>query len=1409
MLCIPPGKRFFALALFVAALPALLVFPRGAAAAPARGSGSPGNYDARVMAPRSLDKKSALTGAQLIAQIQTMKRGLDQLRKTAPGASVRFSELTAAPEIVSGDKGALSAPAPGRPGIDVVRDFLRANHALYGLTAGEIDALHFIGESVSPQSGLRMVRIEQRVDGLTVFQSETRFLLDREGRVWRSLGLLVPSGATVAALPTQPRVSAPEALALAMKSVGITLDAARMRSEGAGTRLEVHDDQVGKVASALVYVSVAPGRLVPAWRQVTFTAGDSDWYTLVDATTGTLLWRKDIREHVSTQPARFSVYVQGDGVTPADSPAPQSPSNAVLGAGMQFPEIARTTVSMFTAQDLTASPNGWIPDGGTTTTGNNVDACVDDIVTPPAMERNVCDIGAIDNNGRPVGNPDGGGNNRDFLGAAPRDFSYSPAPLGGNPDAGDDPTGTGTSLPFTDPAALGVEADANQVRFRRGSITQIFYIANWYHDQLFNMGFDEAAGNFQTTNFSGMGTGNDPIRADVQDGAGVNLPSFSTPPDGASGRLTMHLFPFPDPNRDSALDAEIAIHELTHGLSNRLIGNAGGLTWSVGRALGEGWSDFYAFALLNNTNADNPDGKYAFGAYSHYKRNIVDNYIYGTRRFPYTTDNTINPLTWADTDDVTANVSGGIPPNQPNHSINGGLNATNAGEVWALSLWEVRSRVIADPAGANGDVPTGNQTMLQLVTDALKMTPSNPSFTDARDALLLADCATNACANERSIWAGFADRGLGYGAVAPLGHAGFGNVGHIGVGESFALPHLDFAIAAVNDSVGNGDGSIDPGEPIQLTVHLFNPWRNAALGVPGATATLTSSTPGVTIVDGTSVYGAIPAQTTTPGDPFLFTVSTSALCGQSLKFTITTVSALGTSAVGFTLRVGTPAGTGTPVTYTRTIPQGLAIPDGDLRGIVDTLTITDDLEIADLDFRVDDLQHTFTGDMTLLLKAPNGYGADLIWQRGAGVLGDGTGANFVDTVIDDESTNDLNQSVDTDAPYTGSWAPAFNSDVWNLFGSLSIFPDPIGQLSRLDGLSTQGDWKVLAADVFGSETGTLNAWSLIVTPTAFTCAVFAPAPSVSGTKTVSGTFSPGGAVTYTVTLTNNGTASQPDNAGAEFTDVLPAGVTLVSATATSGAAVATVGTNTVTWNGSLAPLGGSATITINATVNAGTQGQTISNQGTISFDADANGSNEATAATDDPGTPAANDPTSFSVAPGMVALTATKTVSGTPTPGSTLTYTVVLTNGGALAQADNPGNEFTDVLPASLTLVSATATSGTAVPTVGTNTVTWNGPIPAGGSVTITITATVNAGTTGQTISNQGSTSFDANGDGTNDTAGSTDNPATPAAGDPTSVVVAGASVTEIPTLSEMGFAALALLLAGAALILMRRRRAA
>ncbi len=163
-------------------------------------------------------------------------------------------------------------------------------------------------------------------------------------------------------------------------------------------------------------------------------------------------------------------------------------------------------------------------------------------------------------------------------------------------------------------------------------------------------------------------------------------------------------------------------------------------------------------------------------------------------------------------------------------------------------------------------------------------------------------------------------------------------------------------------------------------------------------------------------------------------------------------------------------------------------------------------------------------------------------------------------------------------------------------------------------------------------------------------------------------------------------------------------------------------------------------------------------------------------------------------------VTATKTVAGsTFDPGSSVTYTVTLTNSAATAQLDNPGAEFTDVLPAGLVLVSASASGGTAVATPASNTVTWNGVIPPAGSVVITIVATLKLGTQGTTISNQATAAYDADGNGSNESIALTDDPGVAGAVNPTSFAVQFAAVTPVPTLSEMALVLLALLLLGVA----------
>jgi uncharacterized repeat protein (TIGR01451 family) len=176
-------------------------------------------------------------------------------------------------------------------------------------------------------------------------------------------------------------------------------------------------------------------------------------------------------------------------------------------------------------------------------------------------------------------------------------------------------------------------------------------------------------------------------------------------------------------------------------------------------------------------------------------------------------------------------------------------------------------------------------------------------------------------------------------------------------------------------------------------------------------------------------------------------------------------------------------------------------------------------------------------------------------------------------------------------------------------------------------------------------------------------------------------------------------------------------------------------------------------------------------------------------------------------APLAAALAAGKAVTGgNLRPGGTVVYTVTLANSGSGATFDDPGDELADTLPPSLTLISATASLG-AVTTTG-NTVHWNGGVPAGGSVTITIQAAIAAGAvTGSAISNQATVAYDATRSGTNQTTIVTSDPGAPGQGGPTRFLVGGA-IAAVPALSRTGLAALAAALAAAgALALGRRRR--
>jgi Zn-dependent metalloprotease len=249
-------------------------------------------------------------------------------------------------------------------------------------------------------------------------------------------------------------------------------------------------------------------------------------------------------------------------------------------------------------------------------------------------------------------------------------------------------------------------------------VTNLFYYNNIMHDFSYRLGFDEAARNFQTNNFGRGGTGNDSVRAEAQDGSGTNNANFATPPDGQRPRMQQFLFTSPNPDRDSSVDSDVVFHEYGHGISNRLIGNGStALGGTQSGAMGEGWSDYWATTINN-------DG--AVGEY------VVNNTA-GIRRAAYTVP--ANPV-----HDSYADVGAG------------GFEVHNDGEVWAVTLWDLRTQL-------------GATISDRIVLNGMKFTPNRPSFLNARDGILQADQNLFGGANRCAIWAVFARHGMGVSAV--------------------------------------------------------------------------------------------------------------------------------------------------------------------------------------------------------------------------------------------------------------------------------------------------------------------------------------------------------------------------------------------------------------------------------------------------------------------------------------------------------------------------------------------------------------------------------------------------------------------------------------------------------------------
>jgi extracellular elastinolytic metalloproteinase len=298
-------------------------------------------------------------------------------------------------------------------------------------------------------------------------------------------------------------------------------------------------------------------------------------------------------------------------------------------------------------------------------------------------------------------------------------------------------TSGGDELDFTGFMFSPVYTTENQSE--DAALTNVFYWNNIIHDVTFNHGFDEVSGNFQEINYNSGSRNNSAFEARIQTRRGCNA-FFAL----ISDRPIMILSYCED--KDASFDSSIIAHEYGHGIVSQLIGGSIGSSscLNTDEQMTEGWADYLGVILTMDASDVAED------------RRTIGNYFFGQglngrgiRRYPYSTDFSVNPQTYDYIKTSTAP-----------HGV---------GSVWTTMLWEMTWALIDehgfDPnlSDFTGDInkDAGNIMALAIVIEGMKLMSCNPGFIDARNAILQASEAIYGLDNNCIVYNAFARRGLG------------------------------------------------------------------------------------------------------------------------------------------------------------------------------------------------------------------------------------------------------------------------------------------------------------------------------------------------------------------------------------------------------------------------------------------------------------------------------------------------------------------------------------------------------------------------------------------------------------------------------------------------------------------------
>jgi len=679
-------------------------------------------------------------------------RGHRRLAKATPGLDVQYDPVTQLPNFVVSEKptARLSRGGAATPAAAVTA-FLQERADLWNMTPEDAATINVVSVS-QPQdqpepeaplrrrgararrarapfalSSMKTVNLQQSIEGREVFNSEVTAMVNQSNEVVAVSGQFFPGAgerntrgraraATTAAKKATP---AQEAIARALLDLtGQTYQASEFkeaspRAESGPYRYyefrprkkDSRPTLEREVRLKDVMFPMSAGEFVPGYYMELWVNSYPAFSYVMDAVdTPDVLFRQNLSAHVQF---KYRVHNTNDPLKrPHDGPAPGTPHPTGTPNGFQAPTVKETLISIESL--LPGDP--WLAPTAKTTDGNNCIAYAD------------------------LSNPNGFGPG-DVIGKvnAPGSFDYTYNHL--------KPASNATNL--------------------QNSLVGMFFHVNWLHDRWYKAGFDEASGNAQKNNFGRGGIGGDPILAEGNDFSGTDNANMNTPSDGASPRMQMFEFlgPSPKPSRTSNHEALITFHEMGHYITNRLVGNAAGLTNQQGRAMGEGWGDFFAICMTSQATDNFAKGVFAAGGWTDVTPSFKENYYFSIRRYPYSADMTKNPLTFKH---IGSSVV--LPPGPTINPLMAGSpnnEVHNAGEVWCAMLWEVFVSLVAKHGHA-----VAEERMLSYVIGGLKMTPIRPTFTQARDGIIRT-VTLMAPADLPVVKKAFAKRGIGKSAVSP------------------------------------------------------------------------------------------------------------------------------------------------------------------------------------------------------------------------------------------------------------------------------------------------------------------------------------------------------------------------------------------------------------------------------------------------------------------------------------------------------------------------------------------------------------------------------------------------------------------------------------------------------------------